>query len=404
MKAAVIIRRIGPYHVARLRALAEAAGDGVLAVEVVAADETYQWDWIGNIGLADRRTLFPTEAEVIAGTLWRRMAATLGAWRPEVVAVPGWADPAGLAALAWCHHSRVPTILMSDSTAHDAPRRPWREAIKRAVVRMADAGLVAGTPHLAYLNALGMSEARIATGYDVVDNAFFARGADLARAEAPRLRAQLNLPERYLLSVCRFVEKKNLLRLMEAQAASVARYPSTALPLVLIGGGPLEQTLRSRAATPDLAGHVIFRPFAQYETLPALYGLASGFVLASTVDQWGLVINEAMAAGLPVLVSACCGAAEDLIVNGVTGFVVDPLDVKALADGLARLSCLDDVTRASMGAAARTRIGAWGPERFARAFCRAAAAAVQHQQSRVSGSANPLLLRLLARATGPMGS
>jgi glycosyltransferase involved in cell wall biosynthesis len=270
--------------------------------------------------------------------------------------------------------------------------------MKGAVVRMTDAGLVAGRPHLAYLSALGMSESRIATGYDIVDNVHFARGADLARAEAPRLRAELNLPERYVLSVCRFVEKKNLLRLIDAQALAVARHPSKVLPLVLVGGGPLEQTLRSRVAMLGLAGHVLIRPFAQYETLPMLYGLAEGLVLASAVDQWGLVINEAMAAGLPVLVSARCGAAEDLVVEGETGFVFDPFDIEALADSLARLSGLDRVKRTSMGAAAQIRIGAWGPERFAKAFRRAAADAMQHRQNRVSGSANPLLLRVLAHA------
>lgn len=398
MKAAIIIRRIGPYHAARLRALVDAVEGQICAIEVVERDSTYDWEMVQDIGAADRRTLFSSETEEEVGLLFQRMFETLDAVQPRVVAVPGWGDPAALAALAWCHKHRIPAILMSDSTIHDAPRKRWREWNKRAIVHLSDSALVAGNPHRAYLKTLGMPKSRIVTGYDVVDNAYFAQGADISRLEAPRLRAQLNLPERYLLSVCRFVEKKNLVRLLEAQAELRDRFPSATIPLVLVGAGPLAHTLKLRIAQLDLAGHVFIMPFARYEALPVFYGLAEGFVLASTVDQWGLVINEAMAAGIPVLVSSQCGAVEDLVIEGQTGFVINPFSTSEIAYGLLRLSRLDGAARVRMGQAARAIIADWGPERFATAFNQAAALAMQHHPCRNRILASKLFLKAVAHS------
>ena len=120
---------------------------------------------------------------------------------------------------------------------------------------------------------------------------------------------------------------------------------------------------RSRAASPgsDLAGDVILAGFKQYDELPAYYGLASAFVHASTTEQWGLVVNEAMASGLPVLVSDRCGCAPDLVEDGVNGFTFDPYDVEALAGLMQRVAAMTDERRQAMGAsrpADHRRLGA----------------------------------------------
>ena len=381
MNAAVIIRRIGPYHAARLVALGKVLNQ-LTAIEIAAADRTYAWDMVHRLGSTDRRTLFATEAGAKAAPLWRAVADTLTGLHPDVVAIPGWGDPAALAALAWCRQQRAAVILMSDSTEWDAPRLWWQEMIKTSIVKTADAAFVAGTPHQRYIEKLGMDAARIVTGYDVVDHAYFADRADQARLCQSKLREEHGLPERFVLSICRFVEKKNLARLLDAQAIAAKANPTQIMPLVLVGGGPLEPALRARAAETDLAEHVFIKPFAQYQKLPLLYGLASGFVLASTVEQWGLVINEAMACALPVLASSRCGAAEDLIVEGQTGFLANPFDLGSLADGLTKVWALSDEQREQMGRAARARVAAWGPERFAAGFCEAASLALIHAKRR----------------------
>ena len=137
--------------------------------------------------------------------------------------------------------------------------------------------------------------------------------------------------------------------------------------LVLLGDGELRGELERRIALPDLAGAVILRGFRQYDELPAFYGLARAFVHASTTEQWGLVVNEAMAAGLPVLVSARCGCAQDLVRNGVNGFTFDPYDVEELAGLMQRVAAMTEGQRRAMGQASQTdhrRLGARAVRRW----------------------------------------
>src|SRR5690606_39375525 len=101
------------------------------------------------------------------------------------------------------------------------------------------------------------------------------------------------------------------------------------------------------------------------------YGLAGAFVHASTTEQWGLVVNEAMAAGLPVLVSERCGCVPDLVRDGENGFTFDPFDVEELAGLMQRIAAMTDGQRRALGEAGRRIIAAWEPERFADELMRA---------------------------------
>jgi glycosyltransferase involved in cell wall biosynthesis len=280
---------------------------------------------------------------------------------------------------------------MSESTAGDAPRRPWREWTKRRIMRLFAAALVGGAPQAAYVRALGMPEDAIFPGYDAVDNAYFAAHAARTRADAPRLRAELGLPPAFFLASSRFVAKKNLFRLLDAYAGYRRRAGADAWHLVLLGEGELRAALERRIARADLAGAVTLPGFIQYQALPRYYGLADAFVHASTSEQWGLVVNEAMAAGLPVIVSERCGCAGDLVSHGDNGFTFDPHDVEALAGLMQRVAGMTGQQREAMGRASRRIVADWGPERFARGLMQA----VERAASRPPPKASLLDLALL---------
>ena len=179
----------------------------------------------------------------------------------------------------------------------------------------------------------------------------------------PDWRAELRLPERYFLAVARFVPKKNLPLLLEAFASYRATAGDASWDLVLVGDGPLRGNLEQRIRQQGLEGAVQLQGFLQYEKLPALYGLASAFILPSTSEQWGLVVNEAMAAGLPVAVSSACGSAEDLVQKGVNGWTFEPTDLPSLANLLAEIaSCpaLERMGRASQTIISRLDASAFG--------------------------------------------
>ena len=163
-RVALLWERFGPYHNARMAAAA--AHLDLTGVEVVALDATYSWNEVApKAGYEMKRLDGAPVAEV------------LDAIAPAVVAVPGWEAPYALGAITWARSHGARVVLMSDSNFHDAPRSWLKEWVKRGVVTHAQAGFAAGSTAAAYLARLGLEPDKITTGYDVVDNAHFARSS-----------------------------------------------------------------------------------------------------------------------------------------------------------------------------------------------------------------------------------
>jgi 1,2-diacylglycerol 3-alpha-glucosyltransferase len=391
----VLFHRIGPYHFARL--VAVGARCGLTAVEFSSSDDTYAWSRVDGAPNFQRRTLFEEDVDRQSRIAVRRSVRdVLAAADPDVVAIPGWSHPGALSALLWCLGEGRPAVLMSESGMHDEPRRRAREAAKRRLVRLFSSALVGGAPHREYACALGLPAPAVFAGYDAVDNAHFARGASQARASDQCLRQRFGLPACFFLASARFVARKNLLRLLDAYAEYRRRAGAGPWRLVLLGDGPLRAQLESRIARLDLTGAVILPGFRQYDELPAWYGLAGAFVHASVTEPWGLVVNEAMAAGLPVIVSERCGCAPDLVRDGINGFTFDPCDARRLADLMLRVAA-DEGARAAMGEASRRIVADWGPERFAAGMMQAVEAGMSRPAPYASSFDQALLCALAHR-------
>ena len=371
MRVAVVFSRFGPYHVARLEAAGErlAGSAEVIGVEVARTDRFYGWDVVDRPLCVGRETLFPSQAynDLAPRAIRAGVQAALDRLSPAAVALPGWSYPEAAGGLAWCRRCGVPAVLLSESARADAKRRMWREVLKRLIVRRFAAAVVGGAPHADYVCELGMPREKVFTGYDVVDNAYFAAGADAARGRVREERMRLGLPDRYFMASSRFLPKKNLGRLVEAYANYRSRSGAGAWGLVICGSGPGEDALRQQIGGLGVEADVMLPGFVQYTDLPAYYGLASAFVHASTTEQWGLVVNEAMAAGLAVIVSDRCGCASDLVTHGVNGYTFDPERSDALAEAMCRVAA-GGARVDAMGAESRRIIAEWGPERFGNAM------------------------------------
>lgn len=366
LRLVVQFPRLGPYHAARLAAAAR-RGE-VVALESAAGADEYAWDSAGDARFP-REALPPGRRGQAA-----RVEEALRRLRPGVVALCGWSDRAALSGLRFCLRSGIPAVLMSDSLPPSSSA-PLAQALKRRLVRLFGAGLVGGTAHARYLADLGMGRERIFTGYDVVDNDHFARGADAARADADAARAARGLPSRYFLACQRLIPEKNTPGLLAAYARYRSQAGERAWDLVVAGDGPLRAEAERLAARPPLAGHVRLLGRVGYDEMPELYGLAGAFVLASVSDTWGLAVNEAMAAALPVAVSRACGCADELIRDGENGFCFEPHDEDGLGRLLFRLAGESEASLRRLGLAARETIVRWSPERFADGLWAAAAAA-----------------------------
>ena len=135
--------------------------------------------------------------------------------------------------------------------------------------------------------------------------------------------------------------------------------------------------------------------FVQYDDLPSYYGLAEAFILASISETWGLVVNEVMAAGLPVIVSERCGCSSDLVEHEGNGYLFDPLDVAGLSNLMGRMAS-DGYDREAMGRRSREIIANWDLDRFTHGLDAAARAALTAPRSRASWL-DRLLLQALAQ-------
>jgi glycosyltransferase involved in cell wall biosynthesis len=379
VKVAVIFHRFGPYHFARLEATARRCE--TIGIEVAAETPEYAWSPVQSVGNYSRLTLFPNGEREPAKRVSRRMEDALRTSHLDAVAIPGWSGKAAIAALRWCAESRTPAILMSESAALDQPRMRWREWIKQRIVSLYSSALVGGQRHIDYLVQLGMPRDRIFTGYDVVDNGYFAQRAKEVRNQKEELRSRYGLPENYFLASARFIEKKNLLGLVRAyaeyrQRSEVGRQQSAVSgrnapwDLVLLGEGPLQETLNTQLSALNLHAHVHLPGFKQYDELPVYYALAKAFVHASTTEQWGLVVNEAIASGLPVIVSERCGCVPELVGNN--GFTFDPVNEDELASRLFKMASLSEEDRKRLEGASRGIAANFGPERFGEGLEKAA--------------------------------
>jgi glycosyltransferase involved in cell wall biosynthesis len=312
---------------------------------------------------------------------------------PDVVAVNGWNNFGSLIAANCCVRCEIPMVVMSESSRQDEPRTSWKEAIKRRFIGFYSAALVGGQRHVDYLVELGMPRERIFTGYDVVDNHYFRQKAEEVRSPRSEVRQKYALPRIYFLASARFIEKKNLPTLIQAYAEYRRRSEIAAkVPwdLVLLGDGPLRETLNSQLSTLNLNEHVRLPGFKPYDELPVYYALANAFVHASTTEQWGLVVNEATASGLPLIVSDRCGCAPELV-NG-NGFTFDPMNEHELTARLLEMASLSDEERKHLGYNSYRIAANFAPECFGDGLERAASVAMGGSQKRFGVMDRALLL------------
>jgi 1,2-diacylglycerol 3-alpha-glucosyltransferase len=292
----------------------------------------------------------------LARILW----AKLNQLNPEIVLVPGYYTLPGFAAALWARvHGRV-SVLMTESTASDHQRVWWKERLKGLGLRsLFDWAVSGGKEHVAYLRQLGFPEERVVGFYDVVDNDMFARGVYLKRLQTPE---ESGFPREYFLYVGRLAEEKNVVGLMRSWLDY--RAEGGTWPLMLVGDGPEMKGLKALAEASGFAEDVYFPGLKSSAELVPYYAFASCFVLPSTREPWGLVVNEAMASGLPVLVSERCGCAADLVFPALNGFVFNPTNSVELREKMRAMEQLSFEQRSRMGKYSAELIRGYSPRKF----------------------------------------
>jgi len=255
-------------------------------------------------------------------------------WQADAILVYGWAFKSHLQCLRY-FHKKIPVYFRGDSTLLDEKKGfHFRKLIRRIfltwVYRHVDKALYVGIENKKYFLAHGLLSDQLIFAPHAIDNERFSEPDTFYQEKAKSWKQSLQIPDQAFvyLFAGKLEPKKNPLLLAHA----FMEIENSNLRLIFVGNGPLEHQLKNLC---ENDGRIIFINFQNQQQMPVVYRLADIFVLPSQGpgETWGLAINEAMACGIPVLVSDKCGAAADLV-NQYTGWIFASGNKLALKNSL----------------------------------------------------------------------
>lgn len=362
----MIWQRFLPYHKARiirLQSRLAQAGHRLTAIEVAAQDAAYGFPDDAFDLPSDYRCCFPGTSyhDHPSREIYKKVLSVLDVIRPDIVFAPATAFPEGMAAFYYRLRHWKRAVMMDDMWEQADRKGLIVKTVKRLINSNIDGAFIPAASHLGYYRKMGFSEDRIVFGVDVVDNDFFSSGVAIARANESDIMRRFDMPSHYFLYVGRFLPRKGLKTLIDAFGRYCGKTDNP-WNLVLIGSGDYREEMQNMAAGLD---GVRFLEPKFGEVLCYYYGLAKALVVPSIIDPWGLVINEGMASGLPVIVSKGCGATRTLIKEGENGWTFDPGDSRRLTELMEQASSLPPEALEAMGKTSQDIIKDWSLERFA---------------------------------------
>ncbi len=357
-------------RIRHLRKRLHEIGWRLTAIEVASKDALYPFpenfsrqgdDYICLFSGKSYRALAPS-------TIHKTVLRTIERLHPDVVIAPATPFPSGMASIKYSLRYNKISILMDDAWEFSDRRGHIITAAKKVIHRNVDAVFIPAPSHASYYLKMGFPQDRIVYGVDAVDNDFFANHAAIVRRQSDSLRRELHLPPKFFLFVGRFIKRKGIETLLNAykryreSASKDAKHATQKWGLVLVGEGDERHQHELRMKDfPD----VKFVGSQFGENLCRYYGLASAFILPSEVETWGLVVNEAMASQLPVLISRGVGAGRALVEEGKNGWTFGIGDSEMLSQFMEKMATLSNEQLRQMGVRSKEIIARWSLDTFA---------------------------------------
>ena len=313
----------------------------MVGIEILSHSSEY--DWVSETGQAFEKVTLSSPTDASPWSPWRIISAILRQ-RPRAVFFCHYQRPEILVAAAFVRACGIKTFTMNDSKFDDYPRNLWRELIK-SLFFLPYQGALAGSKRSAeYLRFMGIQADRVVGGYDSISTA---RIRNLAGA--PPAPDGATFADRHFTVIARLLPKKNIASVL--RALSLLADGGKARRLVICGSGPMEVGLKRLTKDLGLSNLVEFRGFVQTAEVCQTLAQTLALILPSTEEQFGQVIPEALAMGVPVLASDNCGARDHLVRTGVNGFIFEPHNVEGLAYLMGLVSSDELSWRAMAGAA-----------------------------------------------------
>jgi glycosyltransferase involved in cell wall biosynthesis len=366
VRVALLTEIISPYRIPVFNALARQQGIELHVIFLAETDPTQRHWLIYKDEIQFSYEVLPAWRRRWGGwhiLLNRGMSSALENFRPNSILCGGYNYPAFWEALTWAKFHRAHFTAWIESTSR-VQRNPSLLAafIKRWFIRNCNSFAVPGKSSFEYVRSMGVPAERIHTAPNAVDNQRFASLARSVRERADQFRAELGLPPRYFVYAGRVTREKGAFHLLEAYTRLEPELRSE-VGLVLVGEETAKNELMKSVAK-LYPGKVIFPGFTQRDQLAAFYALAEALVFPTLSDTWGLVVNEAMACGLPIIASDVAGCVADLVRDGENGFVIPSANVDKLVEAMAAFA-RDPKLASRLGQHSARLIEAFSPERCA---------------------------------------
>lgn len=388
MRVALLTNVLSPYRIPVFRDLAATPG---LELRILLSSST-EFHWRGAFASAYDAGREQLDVEIVPGFSFERsiamhresgarqrvethlpygLLASLKRLKPDVVVSSELGARTAFAAL-YCAIFRVPLVIWSYQARSGAAAAPsWLETLRRGLLGRAQAVVGMGVQAREVLRGRGVPAEHLFDAPNAHDAERYEATLSEIQPMTARagLRAQLRARENVALVAGRLVESKGIEPLLDAWS-EIPTFLRDRWTLLFVGDGPLAG--RVQAEMERRPGEIAHVPSVAPERMPELYAAVDRLLFPSLADPWGLVVNEALACGIPVACSRLAGCAEDLIEPGRTGWLFDPTDAQETRDVLTEVLETTDDER--MRAHARDTAKRFGPEVMAAGIRRA----IQH--------------------------
>jgi glycosyltransferase involved in cell wall biosynthesis len=357
LRVALLMNFVAPYRVPLFKAVRRGLNEFRIFVSTrMEADRPWQPDWEDltvivqkTLTLPTRRRLHGFEQQLFIHFPYDTLPR-LFHYDPDVV-ISGEFGLRSLQASLYRRLRRRSRLIIW-ATLSEHTEDGWgitRTMLRRFILRAADGVITNGASGARYISGLG-----VATPVFIMN-----QPVDVLRFSALPLERPPEVSRRLIYSG-RLIGQKNVLEFQLSAANLARRRPDLKIEILWLGDGELRDRLQAAPVPENLVQQ--FVGYVSYDDMPAIYGSCGALVLPSSFDEWGLVVNEAMASGLPVLGSIYSQADEEMVSEGRTGWCFDARRRECIEEALERFFSTSDEDLAVMRRAARERAALITPE------------------------------------------
>ena len=324
MKKVVLITNIpNPYRVPLFNELSKQLKNDNLHLKIIFASKTYkrrlfqlnESDFQFDYSYLDNEAITVGNNSENSYFTYKGLSKELKKEKPDVIIVSGFSS-ATVKVFLYSIINRTPYIIWNGSIAKKGRKDSFIRKLQRSfLTRFASAFIAYGTKAKSYLVSMGAASEKVFIATNTVDTSFFENETEKQRG------ILMDDGLHHFIYLGYLVPRKNVGQLIEI--AKMLKAQRVDFCIDIIGDGESKNSLESMVKEYQLTDQVKFHGFKQKDELPPYFAKTKALLFQTDFDIWGLVLNEAMAAGVPCLSSVNAGASEDLIVNGENGYIVD---------------------------------------------------------------------------------